>query len=337
MFIHNNRPKHRPYQMSLLENAQRSSSSAEGPRDSFAPAQNLTGMSAPEAVKAAESLLQQGHPQVDIRDVQAQLTRELPEVDVKFLNTDRFGELNGRLANETELKAMMEALYDESEIPYGYITDGCYARAHLMDESFRQHGINYAKMFVRGDLAAKNDLMTARWWYHVAPLVFVDDGEGNPQAKIIDPGFSLKPMDPEEWVKVMNQGPRIQVDLVEAEQYYPRRGSKPDTFQESIPPAVTRMHDYSRRLHGIKEDKGLPVGDYQRPDWEPLGSGGDFEVDGETRTIFPQGVQHRGRWYLPTGLGVSGLQLDLFDTRIGPDVSAAWDNRPDGFDPYSAD
>ena len=204
-----------------------------------------------------------------------------------------------------------------------------------MDESFRQHGINFNKMFCRGDLSAKNDHMQARWWYHVAPLVFVDDGEGNATAKIIDPGFSDKPMDPEAWVKAMNQGPSIEVDLVDPEQYYPRRARKPDTFSESLSPAVTRMQAYSKKLHDIRESNGQDMGDYVKPSWDNPGCGGDFIVDGETKTVFPEGVKcDTTRVYFSHSENENGTLIQMEGPTEDYAVSAAWENRPSDFNPY---
>lgn len=276
-------------------------------------------------------------PHVKIKDVQDQLTNNLPGVTVSFASVDEFSELRGRLATMGELKEMMGALYDQSKIPYEYITDGCYARAHMMDEMFRQHGINNAKMFVKGDLEAKNDLMTARWWYHVAPLVFVDGGDGKPIPKVIDPGFVREPMDPEQWVKAMNKGPKVEVDLVDAEQYYPREGRADDNFAESLGPAVGTAQSYSRSLWKIKKGKGLPVPPaWEKPTWDKPGSGGEFTVGGRRETVFPEGINtHRIDEF--AGSGATGTLIALEPLPARPPVSAAWDNRPLGaFDPYSA-
>lgn len=298
--------------------------------DSFveSTAGRLTTLKPPQALFSPPAPVK-----VEIGQVQDQLSAGLPGIRVDFLNTDSFERLNGRLATMGELKEMMAALYDESNIPYGYITDGCYARAHLMDESLRQHGINNAKMFCRGDLEAKNDLMTARWWYHVAPLVFVDGGDGQPIPKIIDPGFSRQPMDPEQWVKAMNKGPKVEIDLVSAEQYYPRDGRADDDFAESLSPAVSTMQNYARRLHTVQKAKGLPVGEFVKPSWDKAGSGGDFVVDGQTHFVFPQGVKTRTEPAYQFHTGPTGaLTLEPVPERAA--VSAAWDNRPQDFDPY---
>ncbi len=312
------------------------------PFETFSPTRtDLRPFSAAEAVSAATQLLQRPTEQpkaggsVEIKAVQEQLTRALPDVEVDFLNIDSFGKLNGRLATVEELTAMVDSFTDESGIPFGYIKDGCYARAHLMDESFRQHGINFAKMFVRGDLGAKNEHMTAHWWYHVAPLVFVDDGNGNPAAKIIDPGFSKRPMDPEEWVKAMNRGPSIEVDLVAPEQYYPREFNKPETFSESLPPAVGRMQSYARKLYDIRKSTGQEVGEFVKPSWDTPDSGGDFETGGITKTVFPEGVKSTvERVLVNSSTGNLSTLTELEPPASEFDVSAAWENRPTGFDPY---
>ena len=272
---------------------------------------------------------------VDIKDTQDQLTKNLPGVEVNFANIDAFGKLNGRLATMGELKEMMSSLYDESNIPYGYITDGCYARAHMMDESFRQHGINNAKMFCKGDLEAKNDLMTARWWYHVAPLVYIDGGDGKPVPKIIDPGFSREPMDPEQWVAAMNKGPSVEIDLVSAEQYYPRDGRPDDNFAESLAPSVRTAQNYGQRLHGIKKAKGLPVDPWERPRWDKPNTNGDFVVGGETKYLWPEGIQTSEEPAFRIQTGINGT-ISLEPIPEKTKVSARWDMRPAGaFDPYA--
>jgi hypothetical protein len=284
---------------------------------------------------AVEATVTAAPPSIDIKTVQDQLTAGLPGLGVSFANIDEFGKLNGRLTTIGELKEMMAALYDESSIPFGYIIDGCYSRAHMMDESLRQHGINNAKMFCKGDLEASNDLMEARWWYHVAPLVFVDMGDGKPVPKIVDPGFSREPLDPEQWVKTMNRGPNVEIDLVSAEQYYPREGAADEDFAASLGPSISTAQSYSRRLWGVKKAKGLPVDPYQKPTWNKPGSGGDYSLNGKTETIFPEGIAAGAEpeYRLSTALNGTLLLEPMPERAV---VSAAWDKRPAGFDPYKA-
>jgi hypothetical protein len=305
------------------------------PADGFV-ASAAANLPTAKALSSAPALVAAEPPSVDIKFVQDQLTANLPGVDVQFANIDAFAKLNGRLATMGELREMMSSLYDESSIPYGYITDGCYSRAHMMDESFRQHGINNAKMFCKGDLEAKNDLMTARWWYHVAPLVFVDGGDGKPVPKIIDPGFSREPMDPEQWVLAMNKGPSVEIDLVSAEQYYPRDGAPDDDFAASLGPSIGTAQSYSLRLHGIKKAKGIPVPPYSRPTWDKPNSNGDFVVGGETKYLWPEGIQTSKEPAYRLNTSLNGT-ITMEPVPEKEKVSARWDKRPAGaFDPYSA-
>ena len=57
-----------------------------------------------EAVAAATRLVQttsNEQPGVDIKDVQTELTNELPEVKVRYLHTDGFGDLNGQTGHKS--------------------------------------------------------------------------------------------------------------------------------------------------------------------------------------------------------------------------------------------
>lgn len=323
--------------LALAATTRTASPEATLPADGFVSSfDQMAARPAAQPALSAPGLGQNQAPSVDIKLVADQLTEGLPGVKVQFAHLDDFSKLNGRLATMGELKEMMASLYDESSIPYGYITDGCYARAHMMDESFRQHGINNAKMFAKGDLEAKNDLMTARWWYHVAPLVFVDTGDGKPVPKIIDPGFSREPMDPEQWVAAMNKGPSVEIDLVSAPQYYPRRGAADDNFAESLGPAVGTAQSYSQRLHGIKKGKGIPVPPYEKPSWDKPNSNGDFVVGGETRYLWPEGIKTSGEGGFRIQSGLNGT-LTLEPVPEKAKVSARWDKRPaDAFDPYAS-
>lgn len=306
-----------------------------GPTESFTASTSVDRAAAPVPTLAPAEAANAEVPTVDIKTVEDQLTANLPGVGVDFAHIDAFGKLNGRLTSVAELKEMMAALYDESNIPYGYITDGCYARAHMMDESLRQHGINNAKMFCKGDLEAKNDIMTARWWYHVAPLVFVDGGDGKPVPKIVDPGFSREPLDPEQWVKAMNQGPNVEIDLVSAEQYYPRRGRADSDFASSLGPSVNIAQEYSQELHGIKKRKGIPVGEYVKPTWDTPGSGGDYEAEGKIEFIFPEGIKAKPRRGFELHTSPTGALVFEPEQEAKAPVSAMWSNRPaDAFDPY---
>ncbi|BDU25181.1 protein-glutamine glutaminase family protein [Flavobacterium sp. GSB-24] len=96
-------------------------------------------------------------------------------------------------------------------IPFHYKKDGCYARAHKMRYIIEEiYGYNSEKIFSYDSvtprnndavykLAVKDGLTCIYWWYHVAPLVKVQE---NDQIKeyVIDPSIAESPLTKEEWV-----------------------------------------------------------------------------------------------------------------------------------------
>lgn len=261
-------------------------------------------------------------PTVDLQRFREELEQDLSDVRVTYLHVDEISNLNGRVPTQAELTSMANTLQDESGVPFQYIRDGCYARAHMMAEGFRQHGINSAKIFVRGRLAAENEYQQVSWWYHVAPLVWVEDADsGKPVPKVMDPSFQADPLDPDEWIRRFNEGSKIEVDLVEDAQFYPIRFASPRDRDLSarLPDAVRVSQAYAEDLHEIKERMGEEPGDFTQPHWDYPGSGGSYQFGGQQETIYPEGVL------------VGKSVMDSLPA-LAPEVSAAWDARPEGWD-----
>lgn len=175
----------------------------------------------------------------------------------RLQNVDNLSEPNGRLPGPAELSKLSQAFYDQSQIPFEYIKDGCYARAHLMCESLRQHGINHSKVWVFGQLGAKNEHQDTKWWYHVAPMVFVQDPEtGAVDARVVDPGLSREPIPVQDWVKACNRGGEVRIDLTDPAQYVPREGKGVQKdFAENLPYAQRVLLNYSAELERIAPDR----------------------------------------------------------------------------------
>lgn len=91
-------------------------------------------------------------------------------------------------------------------IPFQYVKDGCYARAHymkkLMEEKF---GYTCQKLFsyagANSNLAvnASNLGCCVRWGYHVAPCVVIPIN-GRYEYYIIDPSMFSRPVSANEWL-----------------------------------------------------------------------------------------------------------------------------------------
>lgn len=94
-------------------------------------------------------------------------------------------------------------------IPFQYVRDGCYARAHKMrwiittkyryccEKVFSFANQNYDRLAVKAD---KWGGCCVTWWYHVTPLIRVRIGNLGVLALVIDPGMFDKPVLLSTWL-----------------------------------------------------------------------------------------------------------------------------------------
>ncbi len=200
---------------------------------------------------------------VDQTGLEAEIIEELgPEV--RLQHQQDVSQLTGRIPTTSELQLEFDKLAADKEIPFEYIPDGCYARAHLMCDQLHKDSINSAKMFVMlenpyspGRLTADNKYMHAEWWYHVAPMVFAaDDKTGKVEPFIMDPSMANHPMKPQEWVHAMwDEETPIKIDVTRDAQYGPfEEGGANNDFEESLQPAHDDAAGYMAELKEIKEE-----------------------------------------------------------------------------------
>ena len=83
-------------------------------------------------------------------------------------------------------------------IPFEYVRDGCFARAHKMKWIIEtKYGYCSEKVFSYGNLDVKADKWggcCVGWWYHVAPLIRVPGRNGQLLCYVIDPGMFNGPV-----------------------------------------------------------------------------------------------------------------------------------------------
>jgi hypothetical protein len=83
-------------------------------------------------------------------------------------------------------------------IPFEYVRDGCFARAHKMRWIIEtKYGYCSEKVFSYGNLDVKADKWggcCVGWWYHVAPLIRVAGKGGRSLCYVIDPGMFNEPV-----------------------------------------------------------------------------------------------------------------------------------------------
>lgn len=129
----------------------------------------------------------------------------------------------GKVPTLAAVQRLCATMSRNDTIPHAYIFDGCYARAHLVAAALRDKGYNVEKLFVSGDLGASNAYCAdADWAFHVAPLVFVDTGNGHVEPLVIDLSFNPDgPMRPDDWVRRFIQGSEVKLQFCHARQVYP--------------------------------------------------------------------------------------------------------------------
>ena len=201
---------------------------------------------------------------VDQSSFQQQLIEDLGPQFARMQFTQDASKLNGMVPTQSQLQAEFNRLKADPSIPFEYIYDGCYARAHIMCETMGKDNVNNAKMFVMvqnpygsGKLTAENKYMKARWWYHVAPMVYaVDEKTKKPEPFIMDPSMADRPLRPQEWIGAMwDEKTPIKVDITRNPQYGPlESGGANKTFEESLPHARETCAEYSAELEKIKQD-----------------------------------------------------------------------------------
>jgi hypothetical protein len=99
-------------------------------------------------------------------------------------------------------------------IPFQYVHDGCYARAHKMRQMIsKKYGYCVEKVFsfaigVPNTLAVKANMWggcCVEWWYHVVPLLRLNvkskSGQVYQLCYVIDPGMFTKPVTLSTWLQ----------------------------------------------------------------------------------------------------------------------------------------
>jgi Glutaminase len=88
-------------------------------------------------------------------------------------------------------------------IPFQYVRDGCFARAHKMKQIIeKKYGYCTEKVFSFGDylhVQAAGGCCVS-WWYHVAPLIRVQMSPGIQICYVIDPGMFSAPVTLFTWL-----------------------------------------------------------------------------------------------------------------------------------------
>lgn len=125
----------------------------------------------------------------------------------------------------------------DTPVPYHYPTDGCYSRAHLMAERLTALGYASEKVFAvsRKDGGSglhvpsnrANDMPgapTVTWWYHVAPIIRVQQTDGSVVRMVMDPSTANEPIRIEAWTGLMRQEVFEEFDLAGIQGFLSQNG-----------------------------------------------------------------------------------------------------------------
>jgi Glutaminase len=131
-------------------------------------------------------------------------------------------------------------------IPFQYVADGCYARAHKMRQIIEgTYGYTSYKVFnyadqcpiTPGSLAVNATLWgnncCVRWWYHVAPYVYVQSGTSQ-VAYLLDPSMHSAPVAISTWLAAQkNTACGYTAGTVHKQAYYTSSAYAPSGYNYS--------------------------------------------------------------------------------------------------------
>jgi hypothetical protein len=185
---------------------------------------------------------------IDVRSYQKKLQEDIgPLAHVQ--NEGDIDGIDGEVPTTRELQQFFDKIKSDPKLPWEYLNEGCYARAHETSKELMKKGYNAQKLFVEVDnsviedpskrLHGQNKFTRGEWSYHVAPLVFAkDEKTGNVDGYVLDPSVNgEKPIKADEWVKKFWNGKiPIALDV-----------TRPDTFQPPRETTPSVPHQFSRQ------------------------------------------------------------------------------------------
>lgn len=174
----------------------------------------------------------------------------------------------GRVVTLEEVHKVFRQMASQKDIAYGFVKDGCYARAHLMIQRMQRMGHQPVRVwtFANGEsLHVKTRRLPegfVEWWYHVAPAIPINI-KGKTLYLVIDPSMFNRPVTVEEWSNAqrkttLSPRPMVQITRQGEPVYNPRARTKMGTgyWPDNDPPegsinhALTTMRRYKALERG---------------------------------------------------------------------------------------
>lgn len=154
---------------------------------------------------------------------------------------------------------LFNELANDPTIPFGYPDDGCYARAHYMSQRLEGRGIVTDKVFVEGDLrveTANSPQGYVEWWYHVAPVVMVRQGEQE-VLMVFDPSIFDRPVPVDQWVEIQTRHEGSRVDRVYNTNRFTYTPGSGTTSEDWLDSDLDDMNETMSRYRPLAEERRL--------------------------------------------------------------------------------
>jgi uncharacterized Zn-binding protein involved in type VI secretion len=151
----------------------------------------------------------------------------------------------------------------QDDIAFKFPVDGCYARAHLMDQRMQKLGANPGKVWTFASNASDPLWVNTpnhpdgkvEWGYHVAPTIPVQQADGTVKDMVIDPSMFDRPVTVDEWRDAQHDHPTV-VQTQLGQPPIPSKGGSgywpaPDPIEGIDEHARETMEDY-KLLEGTR-------------------------------------------------------------------------------------
>jgi hypothetical protein len=165
-----------------------------------------------------------------------------------LVSKDNNQKIDLTIITEEEANAAFADIVARGDIPFEYIKDGCYSRAHKMALVLDDKGITSGKAFLEGQIYYDGKQGEVGWSYQVAPVVLVKKG-GQVVPYVIDPSLFNKAVPVDEWKAKLTKKSKTKI----TREYYTNRfaydirdrDSKYNDYQED---QLNDMDDTNRNL-----------------------------------------------------------------------------------------
>ena len=154
-------------------------------------------------------------------------------------------------------KELFNIMASQEHIPFRYVKDGCYSRAHEMTYLLEDMNVIVGKAIAQGKLGLKafyNPKKMVYWRYHIAPFILVKIN-GEEKKYIIDPSVLSDVAPVREWEKLMtaHRGAKLYRTLFTNRYVYSQKYIKKDPV-EFLEKNIRHARWFLRQLKKKQED-----------------------------------------------------------------------------------